>query len=197
MTREQLISMLPEGTDGAVVTAILDALHAAIKPYKEAAKKNADELAEKIAEIAEINQKAATADEKARALEELQRKYDDDLKAANDRLDDIEFNTMLDGILREKGARSIKAAKAYLDIDAIRNSKNRKDDALKAVDAIASADDSSFIFESKPVGKTSMGAPTGGGSSTMTKDQIMAIKDATERQTAIANNMHLFQKQKG
>ena len=32
---------------------------------------------------------------------------------------------------------------------------------------------------------------TGGG---MTKDQIMGIKDASERQAAIAANMHLFGK---
>lgn len=36
MTREQLRAMLPEGTEDAAVTKILDALHAEIKSHKDA-----------------------------------------------------------------------------------------------------------------------------------------------------------------
>ena len=41
-------------------------------------------------------------------------------------------------------------------------------------------------------GKTMPGR--GGAANSITKAEILAIKDAKERQTAIANNMHLFQK---
>lgn len=195
MTREQLAAMLPEGTDGAVVTTILDALHAAIKPYKDAAKQAADDLAAKVSEMAEISKKAATADEKAKAFEELQAKYDSDLKAANDRANEIEFTGMIDSLLREKGARNLKAAKALLDLDALRNSKNQKQDAETAVAALASAADSAFIFEAQPAGTATVGAPTGNtGPASKTKQEILAIKDPTERQMAIAQNMNLFQK---
>ena len=195
MTREQIASLLPEGTDNSVVTAILDALHAEIKPYKEAAKKAADDLADKVSEMAEISKKAATADEKAKAFEELQAKYDSDLKAANDRTAEIEFSGMIDSILREKGARNLKAAKALLDMDKIRNSKNQKQDAEAAVSALASAADSAFIFEAKPAGNATVGTFTGNSNgANMTKAQIMGIRDSVERQNAIKNNIELFQK---
>lgn len=37
MTRDQMKALLPDGTDDAVVTALLDAMHAEITPYKDAA----------------------------------------------------------------------------------------------------------------------------------------------------------------
>ena len=84
MTREQLKAILPEGADDSAVTKILDALHAEIQPHKDAAKQTADDLAAKVAEMAEISKTAATASEKAKAYDELQAKYDADIKAAND-----------------------------------------------------------------------------------------------------------------
>ena len=45
MTREQIKAMLPDGTEDAVVTKILDALHGEIQPHKDAAKKAQDDLA--------------------------------------------------------------------------------------------------------------------------------------------------------
>lgn len=195
MTREQLTALLPEGTDNSVVTAILDALHAEIKPYKDAAKQAADDLAAKVSEMAEISKKAATADEKAKAFDELQARYDSDLKAANERTAEIEFHGMIDSLLRENGARNLKAAKALLDMDKIRNSKNQQQDALAAVKALASAADSAFIFEAQPAGSTTVGASTGNSAgANMTKAQIMGIRDSVERQNAIKNNLHLFQK---
>ena len=122
MTREQLKAILPEGADDSVVTKILDALHAEIQPHKDAAKQAADDLAAKVAEMAEISKKATTAGEKAKAYEELQAKYDADIKAANERAEAMEFNTKLDGKLRDKGARNLKAAKALLDVDALKAS---------------------------------------------------------------------------
>lgn len=196
MTREQLIALLPEGTDNAVVTAILDALHAEIKPYKDAARQAADDLAAKVSEMAEISKKAATADEKAKAYDELQARYDADVKAANERAAEIEFSGMIDGVLRDKGARNIRAARALLDLDAIRKSKNQKQDAEAAVSALASDAQSAFIFEAQPAGKTTIGAPSGNtGKTGMTRDQIMEIRDPVQRQRAIAENMNLFRKE--
>ena len=54
MTRDQMKALLPDGTDDAVVTALQGAMHAVITPYKDAAKKAADELAAKVVEMAEV-----------------------------------------------------------------------------------------------------------------------------------------------
>lgn len=166
MTREQIKNILPEGTADEVVTNLLNAMHDEIKPYKDAADQAKQDLADKVAEMAEISKKASTADEKARAYEELQTKYDNDLKAANERAADLEFGQVLENALREKGARNIKAAKALMDIDALKASKNRDSDIKAAIEALAGAEDSAFIFDTKPSGGTTVhiGAPTGGGS---------------------------------
>lgn len=196
MTREQLKSILPEGADDAAVTKILDALHAEIQPHKDAAKKAQDDLAAKVAEMAEISKKAATADEKVKAFDELQSKYDADLKAANERAATLEFNSKIDGRLRDKGARNLKAAKALLDVDALKGSKNQDADIDAAIDALTKSADSAFIFETQPTGKkTNIGAPAGSPpSGKTTQEQIAKIADRNERYQAIHANMNLFGK---
>lgn len=162
MTREQLKAMLPDGTEDAAVTKILDALHAEIQPHKDAAKKAADDLAAKVAEMAEIAKKAATADEKAKAYAELQQKYNDDVKAAQERADNLEFDGLLDGVLRDKGAKNIKAARALMDMDALKSSKDRKADMEAAVEKLVKGEDSAFLFGAQPTGgKGGVGADTG------------------------------------
>lgn len=195
MTREQLKAILPEGADDSAVTKILDAMHAEIQPYKDTAKQAADDLAAKVQEMAEISKKAATAGEKAKAYEELQAKYDADLKAANERAEALEFNTKLDGKLRDKGARNLKAAKALLDVDALKTSKNQDADMDAAIEALTKSEESAFIFEAQKIGKIDIGKATGnptGGK--MTQGQIAQITDRNERYQAIHANMNLFDK---
>lgn len=196
MTREQLKAILPEGADDSVVTKILDALHAEIQPHKDAAKQAADDLAAKVAEMAEISKKATTAGEKAKAYEELQAKYDADIKAANERAEEIEFHTKLDGKLRDKGARNPKAAKALMDIDALKKSKNQDADMDAAIEALAKRADAAHEFNPQPTGqKTNIGAPAGNPpSGKMTQEQIAKIADRNERYQAIHANMNLFGK---
>ena len=196
MTREQLKAILPESADDTAVTKILDALHTEIQPYKDAAKKAQDDLAAKVGEMAEISKKAATASEKAKAYDELQAKYDADIKAANERAAELEFTSKLDDKLKSKGARNLKAAKALLDVDALKGSKNQDADIDAAIDALTKGADSAFIFEAQPTGKkTNIGAPAGSPpSGKMTRDQIAKIADRSERRQAIANNLELFEK---
>lgn len=164
MTREQIKKLLPEGTEDKVVTDLLNAMHEEIKPYKEAAEQAKKDLEDKVAEMAEVSKKASTADEKARAYEELQAKYDADIKAANERAEDLAFGQTVDNALREKGARNIKAARALMDMDALKASNNRDSDINAAINALAEAEDTAFIFDSSSaIGgvRVNIGAPTG------------------------------------
>lgn len=194
--REQIKTILGEAAADEVVTKLLDAMHAEIQPYKDAAKKAQDDLAAKVGEMTEISKKAATADEKAKAFDELQAKYDADLKAANERAATLEFNSKVDGRLRDKGARNMKAARALLDMDALKGSKNQDADIDAAIDALTKGADSAFIFEAQPTGKkTNIGSPAGNPpSGKMTREQIAKIADRSERRQAIANNLELFYK---
>lgn len=89
-------------------------------------------------------------------------KAQDELKAANERAAAKEFDAMLDGVLRTKGARSLKVAKAHLDMDALRKSKNAQADAEAAVAALVSAEDTAFLFGAQPTGeKVNVGASVG------------------------------------
>lgn len=152
MTREQIKAMLPDGTDDSAVTKILDALHNEINPFKTAAEQARNDLAAKVAEMEEISKKAATADEKAKALDELQAKYTADLKAANEKAEALAFDGSLDGILREHGARNLKAARALLDLDTLRASTNRDADMKAAIEALKGAEDTAFLFGAQPTG---------------------------------------------
>lgn len=145
MTREQLRAMLPDGTDDAAVTRILDALHAEIRPYKDASDKSANDLAEK-----------------AKAYDALQAKYDADLKAANEKAAALEFGGKLDGKLKDKGARNLKAARALLDLEALKASENQDADIDAAIKALIDGEDTAFIFAAQPTGeKKGVGAPVG------------------------------------
>jgi DNA repair exonuclease SbcCD ATPase subunit len=196
MTREQLKAILPEGADDSAVTKILDALHAEIQPHKDAAKQAADDLAAKVAEMAEISKKAATASEKAKAYEDLQAKYDADIKAANERAAELEFTSKLDDKLKSKGARNLKAAKALLDVDALKASKNQDADIDAAIEALTKGVDTAHEFNPQPTGKKiDIGRATGNSAGgKMTQEQIAKIADRNERHQAIYANMNLFNK---
>ena len=148
MTREQLKAMLPEGTENSVVSNILDALHSEIKIHQDAATKATKDLSDK-----------------SKAYDDLQAKYDADTKAANDRVSAMEFNSKLEGKLTAKGARNLKAAKALLDMDALKASKNGDADMDAAIEALIKGEDTAFVFAAQPTGgKADVGAPTRGGS---------------------------------
>lgn len=162
MTRDQMKALLPDGTDDAVVTALLDAMHAEITPYKDAAKKAEGELAAKVGEMAEVSKNAATAQEKAEAYDALQAKYEKDVAEANARAETLAFDGLIDGALRDGGARNLKAARALLDLDALRASKNRDADVKAAIDGMKAAEDTAFLFGAAPTGeRVTIGADMG------------------------------------
>lgn len=75
---------------------------------------------------------------------------------------DMEFNSVLEGAITKSGARNIKAVKALLDLDTLKTSKNQADDISKALDEIKSEND--YMFTSNepfknPVGDTGKGSP--------------------------------------
>lgn len=77
------------------------------------------------------------------------------------------------------------------------NTVEVENDALKNADAVLKPlrDTHAGLFGTiNNRGTDKLNPPNGGGSSTMTRDEIMKIKDAGERQKAIAENIEVFQK---
>lgn len=70
---------------------------------------------------------------------------------------DMEFNSVLDGAISKSGAKNSKAVKALLDLDALKTSKNQAEDITKALDEIKKDNDYMFTSEEpfqNPVYKT-------------------------------------------
>lgn len=59
---------------------------------------------------------------------------------------DMEFNSVLDNAITAAGARNAKALKALLDIEALKNSKNQAEDIKSAIDAVKT--DNGYLFNS-------------------------------------------------
>lgn len=113
----------------------------------------------------------------------------------NKKIADRDFNDMLKEAITSANGLNHKAITALLDMDTLKASKNQKEDVASAIKALTEAEDSKMLFkakeESKPVPHFTT-ASKGGSGSTVTKESIMQIKDATERQNMIAQNRELF-----
>lgn len=85
---------------------------------------------------------------------------------------DMEFNSKLDAAIAKSGAKNVKAAKALLDLENLRSSKNQDTDLQAALDKVK--EENAFLFGSdepfgNPVG------PTGGGGN---PDKKMSLEEA-------------------
>lgn len=99
-----------------------------------------------------------------------------DLKAKDDdynaKIADLTFNSLLDNLINASGAKNAKATKALLDLDALKTSKNQKEDITAAIQAVKA--DNDYLFASNEPIKN---AVTETNNNT-TKDPMAAIKAA-------------------
>lgn len=113
-----------------------------------------------------------------------------------------EFEDILKTEISEAKGRNEKAIRANLDIEKLMKSRNQREDVKKALEDLKGAEDTSFMFvdekqeqlevrRAKPF--TGPLNPNGGGAKKMTREEIFGIKDRTERQKAIAENISEFQ----
>jgi len=76
---------------------------------------------------------------------------------------DNDFNSLVDSILKDKGAKSTTATKALLDLKTLRDSKNQREDIESAVDKVKEEQDYMFNSE-EPLDKGKFAGKSGGGS---------------------------------
>lgn len=67
-------------------------------------------------------------------------------KEYQNKLSDMEFNSLLDSAISQTGAKSAKAVKAFIDIETLKSSKNQSDDIKNALEAIKTEND--YLFTS-------------------------------------------------
>lgn len=141
-------------------------------------------------------EKAEKAAESAKAEKEAAEKSLTDYKAQQTQKDthaakEAKFRELLKsaGVLDKYADRVVRLSGE--DIDKLElDEKGEVKDAKKHADSLK-ADWSDFVGTTTTTGAKVDTPPTNTGSK-MTKDQIFAIKDSTERQAAIAANIDLF-----
>ena len=139
MTREEARKYLPKGLDGKAAEKLLAKI----------------EEDEKRAAL-EMEAKAAEAAARQREYEELLERYEADVGGAREG----EFAAQVEVELVKKGARSIRAAKAMLDLEKIRKSENRAEALKKAIEELMASEEGAFLFTAQRTGRK---ADIGGG----------------------------------
>lgn len=130
-------------------------------------------------------------------LASYKKKAEDAEKEYQAKLADRDFNDTLKEVIAKAGGKNEKAIHANLDIETLKKSKNQREDVEKAVEALKSSEETSFMFDlESDNSKARFTGPKKKPDSNpngLTKKDIMAIKDPIERQAKIAENMDLFE----
>ena len=194
LTRKMLKAM---GIEEEKIDQIIDA-HTetvdALKADRDKFKEDAERLPSVQKELNDL--KAATE-----GGDSLKVKYD----AIKDEFDkykkDVELKetrgkkeTAYRALLKDAGV-SEKRLDAVLKVTNLDKLKIDKDGNLEDADTLKTSikeEWADFIVSTGTIGASTATPPAGGGKASKTKEEIMAIKDTTERQKAIAENHELF-----
>lgn len=110
---------------------------------------------------------------------------------------DRDFNDLVKEVIKLAKGKNDKAIMANLDIDTLKSSKNQKEDLKNAIDALKKSEEMSFLFDSEDNTQRAQfvsSANKNHTNKTMTKEEIIAIKDPVARLSQIESNKHLFRK---
>ena len=108
----------------------------------------------------------------------LKKQLEEKDKTFASQIADRDFDDLVKDAIAEAKGRNPKAIKALLDVEALKASKNQKDDVAAALKKLAEAEDSKMLFgedQPAPVGKVgAIGKVTGGTSGDSFLDSIRA-----------------------
>lgn len=168
----------------------LDKAKADIEKYKAEAGKVAD--LEK--QLKDAKNEAETAKNSSAEYDKLKKEFDE-YKAEQEKLkaDAIKtekFTELLKDVgISEKG---IQMALKWQGVDCVEIDEDGKITNARELKKAAKEDWAEYITETKEEGAETPTPPETKSGNTMTKDEIMAIKDRKERQKAIEDNIELF-----
>lgn len=171
LAKEQIDEILNEnGNDINKAKADVETLKTQVDEYKE-------QLTKRDADIAELSKQTGNSTELQTKLTELQRKYDTETKALEDKVTETARTSAVELALTKAGAKNIKAAKALLDMDKVEVT----DEGVKGLEEQLTAmqETESYLFGTgESTGQiTPPGNPTGGA----TPGEVDVFKAAAER----------------
>ena len=161
----------------------------------EGLKKERDDTASRITALEEENNKlkSGNTDE----MTKLKKEFDDYKSEVTNRETRQNKTNAYTELLRANGIpeKRIGAIIKVTDVDSLELDEKGKLKDEKAQSERIKADWSDFIETTAVQGAVTATPPTStGNGNTMTKDEILAIKDTEARQKAIQNNLNLFMK---
>ena len=122
--------------------------------------------------------KDVDADKLNGEIADLKKQLEEKDKTFASQIEDRDFDDLVKDAIAEAKGRNPKAIKALLDVEALKASKNQKDDVAAALKKLAEAEDSKMLFgedQPAPVGKVgAIGKVTGGTSGDSFMDSIRA-----------------------
>ena len=157
-------------------------------------------------DLKEASERADTAEQTLKGFEgkdfdaitkerdEWKRKHDENQQKYQQEQEEREFKEMLTAAISEAKGKNEKAIIANLDLEALRKSRNQKSDVKTALDSLRT--EHGFLFDDNgghPVFSASNSNNSAHGG-TLTKKDIVAIRDPAERQRQIGLNFGLFKK---
>lgn len=129
------------------------------------------DLSTKETELASAKEQLGTANSKIEEFKEMdvegikaaaddyKTKYEEAQNKAKDELEKLQFEHQLENAIRDSKAKNVKAVKALLDIEALKNSNNQIEDINQAIKATKEEND--YLFgDNEPTGT---GGSLGGG----------------------------------
>lgn len=138
-TKEQIDYVLSlNSSDIAAATAKIEAERDNYKSQLETAQTALKEF--EGVDVTELNGK----------IEKLTNDLKEKDKEYKAKIADMEFDSVIDKALTSAGARNTKAAKALLEIETLKASKNQAEDIKKAVAAVKAENDYLFAGENEP-----------------------------------------------
>ena len=200
LTRKQLAAM---GLETGQIDQIIEGHTESIsglqdeldKAKTEAAqyKAEADKVAGLEKELETTKKEAETAKKHGAEYDQLKEEFEnykaEQAKKEQDAIKAEKFRDLLKDIgLSEKG---IQMALKWQGVDGVELDENGKITNAKDLRNSAKEDWAEYITETKEEG-TPVPTPPAGGKPTMTREEIMKIKDKNERQKVISENLEVF-----
>lgn len=182
LTEEQADSVI-KGFGTMVPKSRLDDKIQEAKDYKE-------QLEARDKQLAELEPKAAGNEA---LLQQIQKLQDDNKKAQTDyeeKLSQQSYNFALESALSGAKVKNAKAVKALLDSEKIKLDGDKLTGLEEQLEALKTSD--AYLFEAAEEKKPTFSTKPMPKGDKFTKEEIMAIKDSSQRIQAIQENPDLF-----
>jgi len=182
--RSDLRNIVGAEVDDAVITKLLDYIHAEVDTVRDARddfKKQLDEATRNLEAAQQAQQQAE---------QKLQQNITEAAARETRGAKEQAFKALLNGL-----GVSEKRIAAIMKVTAVDDIELDKAGAIKGVDKLTESikqDYAEFIPATGEIGADVSSPPAGSTGGKMTKEQIMAITDKAERRKAIAENADLF-----